>query len=64
MENFKKGEQVRIIEPKKNSTTTFTINEIKKSYDGKLLYLLKSQDDKSVLRLYYENENSSLRRVD
>ena len=64
MENFKQGEQVRIIESKKNSAIIFTINEIKKSRDGKPIYLLKSQDDESVLRLYYENGNSSLRRID
>jgi hypothetical protein len=64
MENFKQGEQVRIIESTKNLSITFTINEIKESCDGKPLYFLKSQDDESVLRLYYENGNSSLRRVD
>ena len=64
MTKFKRQDQVRIIEDGKNLETTYTINMIKKSRDGKMLYLLRSQDDESILRLYYENDYSSLSKVD
>jgi hypothetical protein len=64
MTKFKPKDQVRIIEDGKNSETTYTIKAIKKSRDGKLLYLLRSQDNESILRLYYENGNSGLSKVD
>ena len=60
---FKRKDQVRIIEDGKNSETCYTIRAIKKSTNGKLLYLLSSQDNESILRLYYENDYSMLSKV-
>ncbi len=60
MTKFKCQEQVRIMEDGKNSRAVYTIIEIKKSKDGKLLYLLRTDDDESILKLYYKNDYSSL----
>ncbi|HJW19387.1 MAG TPA: hypothetical protein VJ571_02370 [Candidatus Nitrosotalea sp.] len=60
MTKFKRQEQVRIMEDGRNSRTIYTIIEIKKSRDGKLLYLLRKDDDESILKLYYKNDYSSL----
>lgn len=62
MATFKRGEKVRIIDNRKESYTTFTIKDIKKSKDGTVLYLLKSQED-SALRLYYESKETLLERI-
>ena len=60
MTKFKRQEQVRIMEDGKNSRAVYTIIEIKKSRGGKLLYLLRKDDDESILKLYYKNDYSSL----
>ena len=62
MATFTRGEIVRIIDNRKQSYTTFTIKDIKKSKDGTVLYLLKSQED-SALRLYYESKETLLERI-
>ncbi len=62
MATFKIGENVRIIDSRGKSFLTYTVKEIKKSTDGKVLYLLRSEME-SVVRLYYENNETLLERV-
>jgi len=56
---FKNGDLVRIIDSEENSNLTHTIKKIKKSKDGTILYLLKSEMSPITL-LYYESEKSHL----
>ncbi len=62
MSVFKRGEKVKIVESENRSQKTYIIKKIFKSDDGIILYLLKSEKDQ-VMRLYYENQESSLERV-
>ncbi len=49
--SFKCGERVRVVETGRNIRKTNVIKKIFKSYDGLLLYLLKSETDKIEIRL-------------
>ncbi|HYL65595.1 MAG TPA: hypothetical protein VEU72_00410 [Nitrosopumilaceae archaeon] len=62
MATFKIGENVRIINSYKKSFLTYTVKEIKKSTDGRVLYLLRSETE-SVVRIYYESKETLLERV-
>lgn len=57
---FRKGDQVRIVDLE-NSDIIYTIKRISKSIDGKVQYLLKS-DDKIKL-LYHESNESHLEKI-
>ena len=41
----------------------YIIKDIKKTRNGGILYLLKSLEEKPVLRLYYEHKESLLERI-
>jgi len=56
---FKNGDLVRIMDSEKDSNLTYTIKKIKKSKEGTILYLLKSEISRITL-LYYENDESYL----
>ena len=60
---FKKGDNVRIIDSEKNSKLIYNIKKMKKSDDGTVLYLLKS-DDSAITLLYNESKESHLEKVD
>jgi len=62
MATFKIGENVRIINSHKKSFLTYTLKEIKKTTDGRILYLLRSETE-SVVRIYYESKETLLERV-
>ncbi|MDC8453254.1 MAG: hypothetical protein LV477_10150 [Candidatus Nitrosotalea sp.] len=58
---FKSGERVRITsvdEPRK----IYKIKKIKATKDG-ILYLLKSLEKNSILRMYYEDKKLLLERI-
>jgi hypothetical protein len=61
MSVFKSGERVRIVED--NEFKVYKIKEIKKIRKGGILYLLKSLEKNSVMRLYYENKKLLLERI-
>jgi hypothetical protein len=61
MSVFKNGERVRIIED--NESKIYKIKKIKKIRSGGILYLLKSLEENSVMRLYYENRKLLLERI-
>jgi hypothetical protein len=64
MSAFGKGERVRIIKPDKHSEKIYKIKDIKPfKKGGGTVYLLKSLEENSVLRLYYEKEISLLERI-
>ncbi|HEV2193206.1 MAG TPA: hypothetical protein VGR54_06270 [Nitrosopumilaceae archaeon] len=63
MSVFNRRERVRIVESEINSEKTYIIKDIKKIRKGGVLYLLKSLEEKPILRLYYENEESLLERI-
>lgn len=63
MSVFNRRERVRIVAPKMDSEKIYIIKDMKKIRKGGTLYLLKSLEEKSVLRLYYENEESLLERI-
>ena len=60
---FNRGERVRMIVPEKNSTIVYLIKDMKKIRRGGILYLLKSLEEKPVLRLHYEDRESLLERI-
>ena len=62
MPTFNRGERVRITKSEKDSNKIYIIKDMKKIRKGGVLYLLKSLEKRSVLRLYYENEESLLER--
>lgn len=62
MSVFKKGERVRIVED--DTSKVYKIKKIKKVRKGGILYLLKSLEKDSVMRLYYENKKLLLERID
>ena len=59
--NFSKGEIVRIVEYDKPSELVFKIRKVKKTKDGSLQYLLKS-DESEITLLYHESINSHLEK--
>ncbi len=61
--NFPKGEIVRIIEYDKPSEQVFKIRKVRKTKDGSLQYLLKS-DESEITLLYHESINSHLGKAD
>lgn len=63
MSIFNRRERVRIVEPETDSKKIYIIKDMKKIRKGGILYLLKSLEEKSVLRLYYENQESLLERI-
>ena len=63
MHNFSRGERVRIAGSEKDSKKIYIIKDMKKIRKGGVLYLLKSLERKSVLRLYYEDEGTILERM-
>jgi hypothetical protein len=63
MSVFNRGERVRIIDPEKNSNIVYRIRDMKKIRNGGTLYLLKSLEENSILRLYYEDRESLLERI-
>jgi len=59
---FKSGERVRITasdEPKK----IYKIKKIRTTRKGGILYLLKSLEKNSILRMYYEDKKLLLERI-
>ena len=63
LSNFPKGEIVRIIEYDKPSKLIFKIRKVKKTKDGSLQYLLRS-DESEITLLYHESINSHLEKAD
>lgn len=63
MSVFNRRERVRIVAQEVDSEKIYIIKDMKKIRKGGTLYLLKSLEEKSVLRLYYENEESLLERI-
>lgn len=61
--NFSEGEVVRIIEYNKPSEQVYKIRKVKKTEDGSLQYLLKS-DESDITLLYHESINSHLEKSD
>lgn len=58
---FNRGERVRMLE--QDTDRIYIIKDIKKIRKGGTLYLLKSLEQESVFRLYYENKESILERI-
>jgi len=63
MSVFNRRERVRIVAQEAYSEKIYIIKDMKKIKKGGILYLLKSLEEKPVLRLYYENEESLLERI-
>ena len=63
MSVFNRRERVRIVAPEIDSEKIYIIKDMKKIRKGGILYLLKSLEEKPILRLYYENEESLLERI-
>jgi len=61
--NFSKGEIVRIIEYDKPSELVFKIRKVRKTEDGSMQYLIKS-DEGEITLLYHESINSHLEKAD
>ena len=61
--NFSKGEIVRIIEYDKPSELVFKIRKVRKTEDGSIQYLIKS-DEGEITLLYHESINSHLEKAD
>lgn len=62
MSIFKRGDRVRVVESGESPAKTYVIKKIFESDDGIPLYFLKS-DTSRALRLFYENKESGLERV-
>lgn len=63
MSVFSRGERVRIVDSKKEYDKVYRIKDMKKTKDGGVLYLLRSLEEDSVLRIYYEDKESLLERI-
>ena len=63
MSIFNRGMKVQIIESERDSDKIYIIKDMKKIRKGGVLYLLKSLEEESVLRLYYEDKKSLLERI-
>ena len=61
--NFSKGEIVRIVEYDKPSELVFKIRKVRKTEDGSMQYLIKS-DEGEITLLYHESINSHLEKAD
>ena len=61
MSVFKSGERVRIVED--DESKIYKIKKIKKIRKGGILYLLKSLEENSVMRIFYENKKFLLERI-
>ncbi len=59
--NFSKGEIVRIVEYDKPSELVFKIRKVRKTEDGSMQYLIKS-DEGEITLLYHESINSHLEK--
>lgn len=59
---FHLGDVVRIVEQKMDSNIVYKIIKIKKSKEGTVLYVLKSELDNKEVR-YYEGNNSYLEKL-
>jgi len=62
MPTFNRGERVRLMESEEEDKI-YIIKDMKKVRKGGFLYLLKSLEEDSVLRLYYEDKQSLLERI-
>lgn len=62
MSVFKNGERVRIVGTNE-SNKVYKIKKIKRVRKGGILYLLKSLEKNSIMRLYYENKKLLLERI-
>ena len=62
MPTFNRGERVRLTESEEEDKI-YIIKDMKKVRKGGLLCLLKSLEEDSVLRLYYEDKQSLLERI-
>jgi len=62
MPTFSRGERVRLTESEEEDKI-YIIKDMKKVRKGGFLYLLKSLEEDSVLRLYYEDKQSLLERI-
>ena len=60
--NFEQGQLVRIVEYGKPSELVFKIRKVRKSEDGGVQYLIKS-DESEVTLLYQESVNSHLEKA-
>jgi len=63
MLRFNHGEKVRLTESGEQPSKIYIIKDIKKIRKGGVLYLLKSLEEESIFRLYYENKESLLERI-
>ncbi len=63
MSIFNRGERIRITDSEKKPDKIYLIKDMKQCKKGGTLYLLKSLEENSKLRLYYEYNNSLLERV-
>lgn len=63
MSIFNRGEKVQIIESERDSSKIYVIKAMKKTRKNKILYLLKSLEEKPIMRLFYEDKKSLLERI-
>lgn len=63
MSTFSRGERVRIPDPAGGSEKVYRIKELRKCRSGGTLYLLKSLEERPVLRLFHEGRRSPLERI-
>lgn len=59
---FQLGDIVRIVEQELDSNIVYKIIKIKKSKEGTVLYILKSESDNKEVH-YYEGNNSYLEKL-
>lgn len=63
MSIFNRGERIRIMDSGKRSEKVYIIKDMIKCRKGGTLYLLKSLEEHSKLRLYHVFNSSLLERV-
>lgn len=63
MSTFNCGERVRILDSDNGHERIYLVKDKRKCRNGGTLYLLKSLEEKSVLRLYHEAGYSLLERI-
>lgn len=63
MSVFNRGERVQIIETERESDKVYIIKAMKKTRKRGILYLLKSLEEKPIMRLFYEDKTSLLERI-
>ena len=59
---FKKVDMVKIIDAEKNANLFYKIKKIKKSQEGTIQYLLKSESS-NISLLYHERDESHLEKI-